>query len=284
MIPREQLLDKLEILQNIYVARSTHGPTDEQEYKQLRHDLLDDGRLGSRLPRFVRTSRTLDQFWMFIKPKFATYDERRQYIAEQFRPLVDELEGHYTGAEEQVESALKSLSADAVSLAWRKALERQATDPEGAITAARTLLESVCKHILDDARQEYGTDADLPKLSRLTAEHLKIAPSQHSESIFKQILGGVRQSWKVLVPYETESETHTVRGDAPSGHHRVTPASRLTSQVECPCFSSRPGRNETRHKRYSIGAGERETPGIIQRLRHPYLWVRAHVERLASSN
>jgi hypothetical protein len=190
VIPREQLLDKLEILQNIYVARSTHGPTDEQEYKQLRHDLLDDGRLGSRLPRFVRTSRTLDQFWMFIKPKFATYDERRQYIAEQFRPLVDELEGHDTGAEEQVESALKSLSADAVSLAWRKALERQATDPEGAITAARTLLESVCKHILDDARQEYGTDADLPKLYRLTAEHLKIAPSQHSESIFKQILGG----------------------------------------------------------------------------------------------
>lgn len=37
-------------------------------------------------------------------------------------------------------------------------------DPEGAITAARTLLETVCKHILDERGVDYEADADLPAL------------------------------------------------------------------------------------------------------------------------
>ena len=36
-------------------------------------------------------------------------------------------------------------------------------DPEGAITAARTLLETVCKHILDETEVDYSKD-DLPTL------------------------------------------------------------------------------------------------------------------------
>lgn len=67
---------------------------------------------------------------------------------------------------------------------------RRAEDPAGAITTARTLLETVCKHILDDLKEEYPTDADLPKLYKITAEKLNLAPSQHSAAVFKQILGG----------------------------------------------------------------------------------------------
>ena len=64
------------------------------------------------------------------------------------------------------------------------------SDPEGAITAARTLIECVCKHILDDQGVTYEDSADLPKLYRLASETLNIAPSQHTEKVFKQILGG----------------------------------------------------------------------------------------------
>lgn len=74
--------------------------------------------------------------------------------------------------------------------AWNKALERRSSDPEGAITIARTLLESVCKHILEEAKASYDESPDLNKLYRQTAEVLKIAPSQHTEQVFKQILGG----------------------------------------------------------------------------------------------
>lgn len=55
---------------------------------------------------------------------------------------------------------------------------------------ARTLIESVCKHILDEARVSYSNKDDLPKLYKETAKQLNMAPEQHQEEIFKQILGG----------------------------------------------------------------------------------------------
>lgn len=55
---------------------------------------------------------------------------------------------------------------------------------------ARTLLESVCKHILEESHAKYDDSPDINKLYRQTAEELNIAPSQHTEQVFKQILGG----------------------------------------------------------------------------------------------
>jgi Abortive infection C-terminus len=66
---------------------------------------------------------------------------------------------------------------------------RRATDPEGAITAARSLVESVCKLILEELGVEYNDSADLPTLYKTTAKQLKLAPSDHTERQFKQILG-----------------------------------------------------------------------------------------------
>ncbi|CAB3975658.1 hypothetical protein BCO9919_07005 [Burkholderia cenocepacia] len=54
-------------------------------------------------------------------------------------------------------------------MAWRKVLEWRESDPEGAITMARTLLESTCKHILDELEVTYGESPELPELYRLTA-------------------------------------------------------------------------------------------------------------------
>ena len=51
-------------------------------------------------------------------------------------------------------------------------------------------METVCKHILDDERVQYSEEADLTKLYKTVAAQLNLAPSQHSEQIFKQILGG----------------------------------------------------------------------------------------------
>lgn len=51
------------------------------------------------------------------------------------------------------------------------------------------LVETVCKHILDDAEVHYPEDADLPKLWAVTAEQLNLAPQQHQEGVFKSILG-----------------------------------------------------------------------------------------------
>ncbi len=91
---------------------------------------------------------------------------------------------------EAISSALSNLDTEHVQEIWQKALERKSSDPEGAITIARTLLESVCKSILDARKVSYEDDLDLPKLYNLTAKQLNLAPAQHTEEVFKQILGG----------------------------------------------------------------------------------------------
>ncbi len=58
---------------------------------------------------------------------------------------------------------------------------RRTADPEGAITVARTLLEAVCKHILDGLGIAYAPRDDLPKLYGAVARGLRLAPDQHRE-------------------------------------------------------------------------------------------------------
>lgn len=180
-----------ESLQNLMVSRATGGEENPREYMALRALIVDDPTIQHVIPSCVYTCRTLDQWWSHISKQSPKYEGRRQYIWDQFLPLLDFLEkGDNAPADKNVTGVLEKFDAAHVSAAWTKALERRTTDPEGAITSARTLLESVCKHILDIEGVHYEEKDDLPKLYRKTAEKLNIAPSQHTEEVFKMILGG----------------------------------------------------------------------------------------------
>jgi hypothetical protein len=89
-----------------------------------------------------------------------------------------------------VSDVLQNFDAEGVHQVWTKALERRHTDPDGAITSARTLLETVCKRVLDQTETEYDDRDDLPALYKAVAMTLNVAPSQHTEETFKRILGG----------------------------------------------------------------------------------------------
>jgi hypothetical protein len=185
------LLEEIEALQGILISRATGGDEDESAYAKTRQAVIADPSLATMIPRFVKTSRSLGQFWQFIKGKYPSYAERRTYIWDHFRPLLDYAEkGGSSPADHVVTGAIERFDSEHVRVAWTKSLERRTTDPEGAITMARTLLESVCKHILEEAGTKYDETPDLNKLYRQTAELLNLAPSQHTEKVFKQILGG----------------------------------------------------------------------------------------------
>ena len=172
-------------------SRATGGASDESQFRSLRNELVKNPLIKDKLPRLVRTCRSLEDFWGFIKPKFAHYSERRDYLREEFATVLDFLEQLNTAPSDEASSAvLATVDAPHVVTAWHKALERREADPEGAITAARTLLETVCKHILDDIGASYDDKSDLPDLYRRTARALNLAPDQHTQSVFKQILGG----------------------------------------------------------------------------------------------
>lgn len=186
-----ELFDQTEALQNLLVSQATGGAEDDAEFMRLREVVLSQVILEPHTPRFLRTCRNLAQFWQFIKHKFETYAERRTYLWDEFRPMLELLERDGTSPSDQVVSAsIEKFDASNVQAAWSKALERRASDPEGAITMARTLLESACKHILEEATVPHEDNPDINKLYRQTAELLKLAPSQHTEQVFKQILGG----------------------------------------------------------------------------------------------
>jgi len=176
----------VEYFQDGVVARATGDDFDNELYKQIRNKLLQNKSIEKLLPDWLKTKRTIDQFWTFIKGRFSTYQERREFLWNEFAPVLEYLE---TKIESPIAENLEFDEAH-INTQWKKAIERKSIDPEAAITMARTLIESVLKHILDEQKIEYKDGADLPDLNKIVAKSLNLAPEQHQEQIFKQILGG----------------------------------------------------------------------------------------------
>jgi hypothetical protein len=184
--------ERAQYLQNMLISDATGGTAEDRDYQTLRRLFVSNPETKDLLPSFVKTNRDLAQFWQFIKHKFDHYAERRGFIYSEFTPLLDFLEGKTPApADNAISDALRSFDEEGVHSVWSKALERRASDPEGAITAARTLLETVCKHILDVRGIEYDSQKiELPALYKLASKELNLSPSQHTQEVFKQILGG----------------------------------------------------------------------------------------------
>lgn len=183
--------ERVAMMEGILIDCATGGSRDSPVYEYLRREFMQSDEIKSLLPPFVRTYRNLGAFLPFIKNEAGSYAERRQFISAAFTPLMDYLEGrHQAPGDKIVSDALETFDADGVHAVWTKALGRRKTDPEGAITVARTLLETVCKRILDESSIAYSDKDDLPKLYAMAAKALNLAPDQHSEEPIKAILGG----------------------------------------------------------------------------------------------
>lgn len=94
-----------------------------------------------------------------------------------------------TPADGEIAKTLHAFSPDEIAVRWQEALARRAADPRAAITLARTLLEDTCKWLLHEAKEPYKDEDELPSLYRKLAKLLKLAPDDHTEQVFKQILG-----------------------------------------------------------------------------------------------
>lgn len=124
-------------------------------------------------------------------------------------------------SDNDISAALQEFNPDRVWDRWEAARERRGKDPEGAITLARTLLEDVCKWILHEENAEFDEKDDLPKLYKKLANALNLAPDQHTEKSFKQILGSCQQIVEQL------GSLRSKLGDAhSSGPRRVRPSPR----------------------------------------------------------
>lgn len=186
-----ELQISVEAFQNLLIDVATNQNRDNDTYIQLRKGIINEEEIKFFLPDFVFTARTVEQFWQLIKLKFSSYQDRKVFIWGEFSRVLIYLETAQNGlVNESLSSTLVKFNQDYITSEWKKALERKSTDPEAAITTARTLIETTCKFILDDLDIQYKDDLELPKLYKITAENLNLAPDQHTEQIFKQILTG----------------------------------------------------------------------------------------------
>lgn len=149
-IPDDRL-EQARMLENILVAACEGKTSDSYSYEALRREFMSDQALQPLLPEFVRTCRDLGHFWGYIKTISPKWEPRRFFVRDAMARLFNHIEEVNVAPVDSVASdALQHFDSDGVHAVWTKALGRRHTDPEGAITSARTLLETVCKHVLDE--------------------------------------------------------------------------------------------------------------------------------------
>lgn len=108
---------------------------------------------------------------------------------------------------------------------WQKALRRLDDDPDGAVTAARSFLESICKHVLDTLGIPYGANLDLMQQFRLVAAELKLTASGETGRIERQFYSGTNQIVQSL------AELRNQTGDAHGTGHQGVKASLAQAEL-----------------------------------------------------
>lgn len=192
------LLEEAEALRNNIENLSENRETDNDAYSVTRIKFMGDPELKALLPDIVISNRHLGGMWDELKSVASgggSWGIRRQYLTDEFAPLIQHLEqkalfSNTSPHEDGVTDTLSSLDSAEVSDLWQKAIERCDTDPTGAITAGRSLVESACKNILDELGVDYKDSDAATSLYKKVAKELNLSPDQHTEQVFKQVLSG----------------------------------------------------------------------------------------------
>ncbi len=188
MPENDAVLAKLLELKEIVLNQVQHGYADQDRYATLRRELLEDSRLFTLLPAFLKQDTTLLEVRRRSQ-QMGGWAPRRAFVADTFQPALDYLQQPaMTPAEEVVNSALATVDSGHIRLAWQKAIDRRRHDPDGAITIARTLVEAVCKYVLGPGA--YENDWDLAKLYKEAARRLRLDADRHADESLKQMLRG----------------------------------------------------------------------------------------------
>jgi hypothetical protein len=190
MSTRELYL-QVDRLSDILIEEATadRWTINDKEFRDLRFTLVQDLRVRPQLPEWLVKARSLADFFDWIKE--IPLEERRSFIRAELEDLLSSLEMDERPGFGDAAGALAVLNSAHVIGLWNKAVSRRQTDPDGSITAARSLVETVCKHILDSENVPYRDDDDLPTIYKAVSKLLNIAPTQHQEQAFKKILGGM---------------------------------------------------------------------------------------------
>jgi integrase len=135
---------------------------------------------------------------------------------------VAEDPGEFWRLRADVSEALDVFRSGYIQDIWGKALSRKESDPDGAVTSARTLLESVCKFILEEAGETYRPNLSMRELYKQTRTVLALAPDKDTAPVFERMFDAcmdIVSSIGMLRNYLSDAHGRSRFGSMPDWRH-----------------------------------------------------------------
>jgi len=176
-------------LEAMIIDIATYNSGNKGLFEILRRYFMTSDRFEYLVPAWLKSNRDRQSIRRFMQQDGRGYQERRVLIQESFRPLHEACELESRGASPDYSTDL-FIGYESVSILWSKAQKRLATDPAGAITAARSMLESLFKHILDERSISYGAGDDAISLYRKVQTNIGLNPAEAQTEAIRQFMSG----------------------------------------------------------------------------------------------
>ncbi len=95
---------------------------------------------------------------------------------------------------------------------FQRAVDTLASDPDQALGSACSLLESICKAILDKMHLGYPKDQSIQPLVSTVAKAMNLSPEGHADPDLKAILGGLASASQGIGTIRTKSSSAHGKG------------------------------------------------------------------------
>ena len=80
-------LERAAYLEDLLISKATGDHSASADgYRKARSFFVQDANLQARVPAWLLSHRTIEHFWDFIKERFSTYKERREFLREELAP------------------------------------------------------------------------------------------------------------------------------------------------------------------------------------------------------
>lgn len=203
--------EKLEYFVNLLKSKATGGTVSEREYSELREELLNKSILEDKLPIFVKTNDNLNSFWRLIKDKFPTYNERTEFLTEEFEPILQMLQSNqtslptlqkYAHTKDSIKQELKEyfILHNALSNIYGEFRLTDKNIGNGGTSEVKGFefggKQYAIKFLLEDISQK-----ESQAFKRFKQAHLNLVGIQHSGSILPQLHFDVLNIAHIKVPY-----------------------------------------------------------------------------------
>ena len=215
-------------IENCLIDAATGRGQNEAEYKQLRDVLLrtyhstNDGNFNKAFPDILIKYQTINSFWQFIKHELATYEERRNYIHDKFSPLKQYIESKVFSSDAKLLKTEFKLSSNYISEMIDKANGRiKNKDYDGAITAARTLVEEVESEIYRELNDGKDNEfkGNMNKLYSAIAKKLNLTTDEDIDNRLKRILSGLYSVNDGIAGLRNVASDSHAKRYSPQAHH-----------------------------------------------------------------